>query len=387
VSRVILIVLDSVGIGEMPDSYKYGDNGSNTLVNTARAVGGLELPNLAWLGLGKIAEIPGIPTVPRAAGAFGKMAERSSGKDTTTGHWELAGIILEKPFPLYPAGFPPEIIKAFERSIGRRILGNKAASGTAIIEELGAEHLRTGSPIVYTSADSVFQIAAHEDVIPVDELYRFCNIARDLLVGKHAVGRVIARPFTGKPGSFRRTPRRHDFSLKPPDKTLLDFLVEKEIMVMAVGKIFDIFAGQGITLSASTRNNMEAVDEVLEFMSSQNKGFIFANLVDFDMLYGHRNDPFGYAQALRYFDNRLPELIENLKPDEILIITADHGCDPTTVSTDHSREYVPLIIYGKQVKADSNLGIRDTFADVAATLAEIFSVSSPSGTSFAGEIL
>lgn len=382
IERVILIVLDSVGIGELPDASRYGDQGSNTLVNTARAVGGLNLPHLASLGLGHIAAIPGVPPVPSPQANFGRMREKSAGKDTTTGHWEIAGLIVSQPFPIYPEGFPPDLIREFERRIGRRTLGNKPASGTAIIEELGTEHLRTGYPIVYTSADSVFQIAAHEDVIPVDELYAMCRTARELLTGEHAVARVIARPFTGEPGSFRRTPRRHDFSLPPIGKTILDALKEKGLEVVAVGKIADIFAGRGITRSLSTRDNQDGVDKTLRAMRETGGGLIFTNLVDFDMLYGHRNDPVGYARALEAFDRRLPEIVDVLQTTDMLIITGDHGCDPTTASTDHTREYVPLLVYGRTLASGIDLGTRETFADVAATVAEIFGFTWPVGASF-----
>ncbi|HBQ28281.1 phosphopentomutase [Peptococcaceae bacterium SCADC1_2_3] len=386
IKRVVLVVLDSVGVGALPDAVIYGDEGSHTLANCAYFVKGLFLPHLACLGLGNIAFISGVPLVFQPAGAYGKMAEKSSGKDTTTGHWEIAGLILDKPFPVYPGGFPPEIIEPFQDLIGRPILGNKAASGTEIIAGLGEKHLQTGYPIVYTSADSVFQIAAHEEIIPAEKLYFWCQAARNLLQGKHGVGRVIARPFTGPPGSFYRTTRRRDFSLPPSGPTILDGLKNSGLAVFAVGKIKDIFAGQGITHSVTTQNNQEGIDKTLAFLDKKEKGLIFTNLIDFDMLYGHRNDPYGYAKALEEFDTRLPEIIEVLQPDDILILTADHGCDPTTPSTDHSREYVPLLVYGKKVKAGVNLGVRDTFADVAATIADIFNLSSPRGKSFAPEI-
>lgn len=387
INRVILIVLDSVGIGALPDAGAYGDAGSNTLVNIARVVGGLKLPHLERLGLGNIAGIKGVPPQDSPAGAYGKMAERSAGKDTTTGHWELSGVILEKPFPVYPQGFPTEIIKSFEESIGRKTLGNKAASGTAIIEELGEEHMKTGYPIVYTSADSVFQIAAHEEIIPLEELYGMCRLARKLLTGEHAVGRVIARPFVGSPGSFQRTANRHDFSLKPPGDTILDLLDSSGCRVQAVGKIEDIFAGQGITEAVHTSGNQDGMEKTLELMRRPGGGFVFANLVDFDMLYGHRNNPQGYAGALEEFDRRLPDFLAALRDDDMLIITADHGCDPTTSSTDHSREYVPLLVYGRLLRSGVNLGIRETFSDIAATLAEIFGVKIGAGKSFLQEIL
>jgi phosphopentomutase len=380
--RVALVVLDSVGIGELPDAGKYGDNGSNTLCNIANFVGGLRLPNLARLGLGNIVDIKGVPRSENPAASFGRMAESSPGKDTTTGHWELSGLILDRPFPVYPGGFPPELISAYEKRIGRKILGNKVASGTVIIEELGEQHMATGFPIVYTSADSVFQVAAHEDIIPLEELYRICRIAREMLTGDHAVGRVIARPFTGQPGSFKRTANRHDYSLKPPGQTVLNLLKDNGIPVIAVGKIRDIFDGEGITESIPTKDNQDGLDQTKQLLESVSGGLIFANLVDFDMHYGHRNNPQGYAEALEELDRRLPELINLLRGEDVLIITADHGCDPTTCSTDHSREYVPLLVYGKTLQNGSNLGVRETFADVAATIAECFGLKFPTGTSF-----
>lgn len=382
VRRVALFVLDSVGVGELPDAAKYGDKGCNTLGNTARAAGGLDLPNLARLGLGNIVKIAGVPPDEKPLASFGKMAEKSTGKDTITGHWELAGLILPRPFPVYPDGFPPEVIRLYEEKIGRPVLGNKAASGTAIIEELGTKHMETGYPIVYTSADSVFQVAAHEEVIPVEELYDICRIAREMLVGEHAVGRVIARPFEGKPGSFRRTERRRDFSLNPPGKTVLDLLKENDITVTAVGKVEDIFAGKGITNAVHTRSNMDGVNQTLKLLRSDLKGLIFINLVDFDMLYGHRNNVQGYAAALEELDARLPELFGIIEDDDVIIFTADHGCDPTTPGTDHTREYVPLLVYGRTVQGGINLGVRETFADVAATMAEIFGLEFGVGKSF-----
>lgn len=388
VNRIILIVLDSVGIGALPDAAKYGDEGANTLQHIAKGVGGLKLPNLENLGLGKISPLKGMDDRITAQGVFGKMAEASVGKDTTTGHWEIAGIILKEPFPTYPDGFPEEIIEQFKQEIGRDILGNKPASGTKILEELGEEHLQTGKPIVYTSADSVFQIAAHEEVIPVTELYEMCKIARKLLTGKHAVGRVIARPFVGKPGSFTRTGRREDFSLTPPEDTMLDKIVNGEKTVLAVGKIIDIFAGKGISESNHTISNLECIDATLEYMKLNQSGLIFTNLVEFDMVYGHRRDVEGYYQALKDFDTRLPDIISRLREDDILVITADHGCDPTHKGTDHTREYVPLLIYGKKVKRDYNLQVRSTFADLAQTITELLGVEGvENGTSFAKEII
>ncbi|MFZ5649804.1 MAG: phosphopentomutase, partial [Bacillota bacterium] len=365
----------------------YGDEGSNTLANCAAAVGGLNLPNLAAMGLGRLGRFQGVIPVDQPSGAFGKMACKSPGKDTTTGHWEIAGIIMEKPFPVYPEGFPPEITGEFELRTGVTILGNKAASGTEIIKELGEEHIKTGRPIVYTSADSVFQIAAHEEVIPVERLYEMCKTAREILKGDHAVGRVIARPFDGKPGSFKRTERRHDFSLSPPRPGILSVLSGAGIPVTAVGKISDIFAGVGVTRAVHTSSNMDGVDRTVEIIRSGGAGLVFTNLVEFDMVFGHRNDPRGYASALEAFDRRLPEITGSMGKNDILIITADHGCDPTTASTDHSREYVPLLVNGQLVRPGADLGTRETFADIAATLAEIFKVPFDTGTSFAGEML
>lgn len=388
IKRVLLLVMDSVGVGELPDAGAYGDAGSNTLGNTAEALGGLLLPNLGRLGLGNIVSIAGTPPAAAPAAAYGRMAERSAGKDTTTGHWEMAGLILEQPFPVYPNGFPQDLIELYEKKIGRRVLGNKAASGTEIIKELGAEHMETGYPIVYTSADSVFQIAAHEEVIPIEELYAMCRVAREMLAGRHAVGRVIARPFLGDPGSFQRTVRRHDYSLKPPGKTVLHLLAENNIGVTAVGKINDIFAGEGVSRVVASTSNVEGVDRTLNLLldDSLERGLIFTNLVDFDMLYGHRNDPGGYGAALVELDRRIPELLEAMGEADLLIITADHGCDPTTPSTDHSREYVPLLVCGKAVRAGVNLGTRETFADVAATVADVFGLQTANGNSFWPEV-
>jgi len=376
--RVIVIVLDSAGIGEQPDSRVYGDEGSNTIGHISRIVENFSLPNLESLGL---AHIDGFretyrtttdPGKTEIIGSYGKMTEKSAGKDTTTGHWEIAGLILDKPFPVFPDGFPDELMKEFEKRIGRRTLGNRPASGTVIIQELGDEHVRTGYPIVYTSADSVFQIAAHERVIPVEELYRICRIAREILTGDYGVGRVIARPFTGESGNYVRTDRRKDFSIKPPEKTILNYLEENGYEVRTVGKIEDIFAGSGITRSVHTHSNADGIDRTVEWIKEEFTGMLFTNLVDFDMLYGHRNNVEGYAKALMEFDMRLPEIIGNLKDDDILIITADHGCDPSTPSTDHSREYVPLLITGKRLRKGVNLHTRKTYSDVAKTIADYF---------------
>ncbi|SEF82806.1 phosphopentomutase [Caloramator fervidus] len=388
INRVVLIVMDSVGIGELPDAHLYNDQGSDTIGNISKVLGGLHLPNMQKLGLGNIDGIKGIEAVEEPEGCFGRSLEMSKGKDTTTGHWEIAGLILDKPFPTYPNGFPKELIEEFERRIGTKVLGNKPASGTAIIQELGDEHVRTGYPIVYTSADSVFQIAAHEEVIPLEKLYEMCKIAREMLVGDHAVGRVIARPFIGTSGNYKRTANRRDFALKPFRKTLLNYIQESGMDVCAVGKIEDIYDGYGITKAVHTKNNMDGVDKTLEYMKMDTKGLIFTNLVDFDMVYGHRNDVEGYAKALIEFDNRIPEIIDNLKDDDVLIITADHGCDPTTESTDHSREYIPILIYGKQIKKGVNLGTRKTFADIGKTIAEMLNIKADIyGESFAKEIL
>ena len=383
--RIIVTVLDSVGIGAMPDAGLYGDTGSNTLANLAAAVGGLNVPNLAKLGLGNIHPLAGVKP-QSASGCYGKMAEVSPGKDTTTGHWEMAGIILQQPFVTFPQGFPPEFMQSFEAAIGRGTLGNIVASGTEIIKQLGAEHLATGYPIVYTSADSVFQIAAHEEVIPLAELYRICRIAREMLVGPLEVDRVIARPFTGTPGNFTRTANRQDFAVLPPAKILLQYLAEKEIPVLAVGKIYDIYHGLGISQYRHVVSNMDTADQVLAFMAACQTGLIMANFVDFDMLWGHRNDAAGYAQGLADFDTRLPEILARLEEGDVFMLTADHGCDPTTPSTDHSREYVPLLVYGPGLKQNVNLGIRSSFADLGATIAELFGFKLPTGTSFAAEI-
>jgi phosphopentomutase len=380
-ARVIWIVLDSVGVGEMPDAEAYGDKGSDTLGNIARRRS-LHLPNLRSLGLANLKPLVGLPPDPAPIGAYGRAALASPGKDTTTGHWEMAGIHLPKPFPLYPHGFPREILEPFENRIGRGILGNKAASGTEIIQELGAEHMRTGSPIVYTSADSVFQVAAHEEVIPLFELYKICEIAREILRGPHEVGRVIARPFVGQPGSFTRTPNRHDFATPPPKGMLLDRLAERDVEIFSVGKIFDIFLGRGIRETEKTKNNADGMQKTLEAMDALEAGLIFVNLVDFDQLYGHRNDVEGYAGALEEVDRWLPRFEEQLRENDLAILTADHGCDPTTPSTDHSREYVPVLVYGKRARAGVDLGLRSTLSDIGQTVAENFGTRIDKGESF-----
>nr|WP_304171747.1 phosphopentomutase [Limnochorda pilosa] len=394
--RAVVLVLDSVGIGALPDADRYGDEGSNTVGNTARAVGGLKVPTLNQLGLGHLVSGPGLEAVPEPLASYGRMAERAPGKDTTTGHWELMGCTLDRPMPTYPDGFPPEVIERFEAAIGRKVLGNRPASGTVIIQELGDEHVRTGSPIVYTSADSVFQIAAHEEVIPLEELYRMCQIAREILQGEHAVGRVIARPFLGPfpeegPDGvrqvYRRTTNRRDFSLAPPRPTLLDRLQEAGLAVHAVGKISDIFAGRGITNKVAAPNNQEVLEATLELIRTASEpGLIFANCVDFDTLWGHRNDVQAYAAGLEAVDRFLPRILEALGPEDRFIITADHGCDPTTPSTDHSREYVPVLWYAPGYRGVS-LGTRATFADLGATLAEGFCVGPlDEGTSFLSQL-
>ena len=386
--RILVIVLDSCGVGALPDAASYGDDGASTLPHTAAACGGLVLPTMGRLGLGHIAEILGVPPDPSPAGAFGKMAERSPGKDSTTGHWELMGAVLDRPFPTYPRGFPPEVIEPFEARIGHRVLGNRPASGTEIIEELGEEHLRTGHPIVYTSADSVFQIAAHEAVTPVEELYRYCRIAREILTGPHAVGRVIARPFIGEPGAFVRTDRRRDFSVPPPVPTVLDRVQGAGHSVVAVGKIHDLFAGRGITESIHTHNDLDGMQATLRAMDSTPAGMIFTNLVDLDTLFGHRNNPRGYGEDLEQIDAAMATVVARLGPRDLLIITADHGNDPTSQSTDHSREYVPLLVAGPRVAGGIDLGIRSTFADVGATVAAALGTAAPAaGTSFLERVL
>lgn len=379
--RVIWIVLDSVGIGEMPDAAAYGDVGSDTLGNIAR-LRPLHLPNLAALGLGNIKPLMGIEPAATPEGCYGRCTLASPGKDTTTGHWEMVGIHLPKPFPLFPDGFPPVIMDAFEARVGRKAIGNCAASGTEIIKELGAEHVRTGSPIVYTSADSVFQIAAHEEVIPLWELYRMCEIAREILSGPYEVGRVIARPFLGSPGAFARTTNRKDYAVPPPQGMLLDQLEARNVPVSSVGKIFDIFLGRGIGDHEKTKSNADGMAKTLAQMEVQSEGLIFVNLVDFDMLFGHRNDVEGYARALEEVDAWLPAFRGALQPGDLAVFTADHGCDPTTPSTDHSREYVPLLVFGPRAARGVNLGLRATLSDIGQTVAENFGTSIREGSSF-----
>ena len=387
IDRVIIIVLDGVGIGGAPDAAEYGDEGSNTLVHVAEALGGLPLPNLQRMGLGNIAPVPGVPPRMDCTGDYGVMQELSKGKDTTSGHWEMAGVITERPFPTFPHGFPPEVIEAFEKEIGRQTLGNYPASGTEIIEQLGEEHMRTGKPIVYTSADSVFQIAAHGDIISVDELYEMSQKARNLLTGEHQVGRVIARPFVGQPGSFTRTDRRKDFSVEPPYPTILDALLEAGCQVAGIGKIGEVFTGRGLTSSSHITGNLDGIHQTVRAIRKTGPGLIFTNLVDFDMLYGHRNNPRGFGSSLIEFDDHLPDIERAMRETDILIITADHGNDPTTPSTDHSRERVPLLVWGKSATRSVDLGTRRTFADIAATIADLFGLQPwPVGASFARQL-
>jgi phosphopentomutase len=371
--RAAIIVLDGVGIGEAPDALEYGDAGSNTLGNLARAVGGLKLPNLERAGLGCIAPLEGVRVVEKPTGAYGMMLPASAGKDSTAGHWEIAGVHLRRPFPTYPNGFPGEVLDEFSRRTGRGVLGNTAASGTAILAQCGEAHQRSGAWIVYTSADSVFQIAAHEETISLDELYRACRIAREILVAPHDVSRVIARPFVGKPGRYERTAHRRDFSIAPPEKTLLDALADAGVPRAGVGKVDDLFAGRAITARHGA-DNAEGLTHILDWLRGAGDGFLFANLVDFDQMYGHRNDAPGFYQALRQFDAAVPDLLAALREDDLLFVTADHGNDPTTPSTDHARECVPLLVLGKRIRPGS-VGRRETFSDLGATVAEWLGLS------------
>lgn len=388
IERALIIVADSVGVGEMPDAGQYGDEGSDTIGNIARVLGGLHLPNLQKLGLGNLHEIEGVAPHPSPGAYYARMQELSAGKDTTTGHWEICGVITEKPFPTYPHGFPKEVIEEFERETGRKTLGNYPCSGTEIISRLGEEHVRTGSLIVYTSADSVFQVAAHEEVVPLEQLYEYCKIARRILKGENSLSRVIARPFLGTPGSFYRTEGRKDYSLAPPRKTLLDLAKDAGMWVMGIGKIEDIFAFQGLTDSDHTGNNKDGLECIIRVMKERTgKGIVMVNLVDFDMLYGHRNNVKGYAQALVDFDGYIPAILDTLGSRDVLIITADHGCDPTTASTDHSREHVPLLFFAKSLPGGKSLGMRDSFADIAATLKALFTLEGDlAGTSFVPQL-
>lgn len=384
--RIFLIVLDSVGIGEMPDAALYGDEGSNTLAAAATS-SKFDMPNMKKLGLFNIDGINIKEREQNPTATFARMTEQSKGKDTTIGHWEIAGIISEKPLPTYPDGFPEEIIQALEKETGRSIICNKPYSGTDVIRDYGAKHVESGALIVYTSADSVLQIAAHEDIVPIETLYEYCRIARQICTGEHSVGRVIARPFVGEEGSFVRTSHRHDYSLTPPAITMLDQLTENNIDVISVGKISDIFAGKGIKESHPIASNLEGMNKTLEIMNKEFEGLCFVNLVDYDMLYGHRNDIEGYAKALTEFDQYLPKLLDALKEDDILMITADHGCDPSTPSTDHSREYTPLVITGNSIKEGINLGTRNSFADIAASILEYFNIEQKTkGDSFLKQI-
>jgi phosphopentomutase len=381
--RVIWIVLDSVGIGALPDAGDYGDIGRNTLGHIARARV-LRIPTLVGLGLANIASLAHLTPTANPRAAFGKGATHSPGKDTTTGHWEMAGVWLEQAFPVYPQGFPPEVMEPFEKTIGRKTIGNKPASGTEIIKELGEQHLETGKPIVYTSGDSVFQIATHEDVIPIQELYRMCEIARKILDGKHRVGRVIARPFNGTPGHFVRTPRRHDYAVDPPKPMLLDVLEERKVPILGIGKIHDIYNGRGVADYAMTKSNLDGMEKLTTATRERKSGLIFSNLVDFDMLYGHRKDVEGFARSLEEFDVSLAEYLPMLGPRDLLIITADHGCDPDLrwETTDHSREYVPILAFAPTSQVGAELGVRDTLADMGQTIAENFGGAIPHGKSF-----
>lgn len=384
-SRVIWIVIDSVGIGALPDAENFGDSKDvSTLGNIFKEYPDIQIPNMRKLGIGNIEGVDFFEDEKEPIGCFGKCKEMSQGKDTTTGHWEMTGIIVDKPFKTFEHGFLKEIIEEFEKKTGRKVVGNKPASGTVIIDEYGEHQIRTGDVIVYTSADSVFQIAANEEVIPLEELYSMCKIAREIMMGDNAVARVIARPFTGKKtGEFVRTSNRRDYSLDPFGPTVLDNIKESGLEVLAVGKIEDIFNGKGITEAIHTKSNMDGVDETLNYMKQDNKGLIYSNLVDFDSKYGHRRDPEGYKKALEEFDNRLPEIISNMREDDILIINADHGNDPTYKGTDHTREYIPVMVYGSKIKKGFNLGIKDTFADIGATVADVLDVKLPKhGVSF-----
>lgn len=386
-NRICLVVLDSAGIGEMPDAASWGDAGSDTIghILESRSV---RLPNLQRLGLGNIRPLAGLLSVERPIGSFGKCTLKSNGKDTTTGHWEMAGIILKKAFPTYPNGFPPRIIDEFVTKANvPGVLGNVPASGTEIIKELGEEHVRTGKPIVYTSADSVFQIAAHEEVIPVERLYEICEIARKILDGEDKVGRVIARPFLGHNGvDFKRTENRHDYAVPPPSNNLLPLLKDAGLDVVCIGKIASIYDSMGVTEDLTAKNNEQTIDQTINALKADSRGLIFSNLVDFDMLYGHRRDTEGYAKALEHFDERLPEIFEAMGDDDLLILTADHGNDPTKEGSDHTREYVPLLVYGEAAKAGVNLGTRQSLSDIGQTIAENFGVILPDGVSFLGDV-
>ncbi|KIL37073.1 phosphopentomutase [Gordoniibacillus kamchatkensis] len=382
--RICFIVLDSVGIGELPDAARFGDAGSHTLGHIAQRVETFAVPNMQRLGLGNIAELERVPPADKPQAYYGKMAETSVGKDTMTGHWELMGLNVDIPFKVYPEGFPSELIAAFEQATGRKVIGNKPASGTEILDELGEEQMKTGAWIVYTSADSVFQLAAHEEMIPLEELYKACHIARELtLRPEFAVGRVIARPYVGQPGAFKRTPNRHDYAVKPPAPTVLNKLKDGGLDVISIGKINDIFSGEGITEAYSTKSNADGIRRTIETMKREFRGLTFVNLVDFDSLYGHRRDPEGYARALEEFDAALPELMGTIGPDDLLLVTADHGNDPVAPGTDHTREYVPILLYSPRFASPSSIGVRSTYADAGATVADNFGIVwDGHGTSF-----
>lgn len=385
--RVFLVILDGVGIGALPDADRYGDRGANTLGHVADVVGGLRLPVLESLGLGRLVSVAGVRAVADARGARARLAERSAGKDSTTGHWEMMGLVLERPFPTYPDGFPVPLLDRWSERVGRGWLGNCAASGTEIIARLGAVHRESGRYIVYTSADSVFQVAAHEETVPLTELYAACRTARELLAGEHAVGRVIARPFTGVDGAWTRTANRRDFSLAPFQPTLLDRLTERGTRVVTVGKVDDLFAGRGVSDAIHTKNNAEGQEILLDLAKQPGEGLVFANLVDFDTQYGHRNDPAGFARALESFDESLGRMLGRLGDDEMVWVTADHGNDPTTPGTDHTREYTPFLAAGPRVRAGADLGTRSTFADLGATLSDLFGLApSVNGVSFLEEL-
>ncbi|MED3624920.1 phosphopentomutase [Neobacillus thermocopriae] len=386
--RIFLIVMDSVGIGEAPDADKFDDKGADTLGHIAEKMNGLKMPNMGKLGLSNIRELKGIEKAEKPLAYYTKMMEASNGKDTMTGHWEIMGLNIQTPFRVFPNGFPEELVSEIEKRTGRKVIGNKPASGTAIIDELGEEHMKTGALIVYTSADSVLQIAAHEEIVPLEELYQICKIARELTLDeKYMVGRVIARPFVGEPGNFKRTPNRHDYALKPFDRTVMNELKDAGFDVIAIGKISDIYDGEGVTKSLRTVSNMDGMDKLLETFDMDFTGISFLNLVDFDAIYGHRRDPEGYGKALEEFDARLPEVFAKMKEDDLLIITADHGNDPIAPGTDHTREYVPLLVYSKQMVEGKELPLRETFADVGATIAENFNIQLPNyGKSFLNEL-
>lgn len=387
--RIFIIVMDSVGIGEAPDAEKFGDKGADTFGHIAERMNGLNMPNMAKLGLSNIREIKGIEKAENPLAFFTKMMEASNGKDTMTGHWEIMGLNIRTPFQVFPDGFPVELITEIEKRTGRKVIGNKPASGTEILDELGAEHMKTGALIVYTSADSVLQIAAHEEIVPLEELYKICKIARELTLDeKYMVGRVIARPFLGEPGSFKRTANRHDYALKPFDRTVMSELKDAGFDVIAIGKISDIYDGEGVTKAMRTVSNMDGMDKLVETFDMDFTGISFLNLVDFDALYGHRRDPEGYGKALEEYDARLPEVFAKMAEDDLLIITADHGNDPVAPGTDHTREYVPLLVYTKKAKEGKELPLRQTFADVGATVAENFNVKMPKhGKSFLNELV